>query len=143
MKRVVAGLILQNGKLLVCQRTRYQTMPLKWEFPGGKIEEREQPRDALQLYQKAHELEPARPEPLAGRGLALLDLGQTAPAIAAFEQALQIDPRFGLALMGLAEAYRAEGKKEQAMRYYEKYLAVVPDGPKAQVARAAIKALQE
>jgi 8-oxo-dGTP diphosphatase len=47
MKRVVAGLILQNGKVLVCQRTRHQTMPLKWEFPGGKIEEGEQPRDAL------------------------------------------------------------------------------------------------
>jgi 8-oxo-dGTP diphosphatase len=31
----------------VCQRTRHQTMPLKWEFPGGKIEEGEQPRDAL------------------------------------------------------------------------------------------------
>jgi 8-oxo-dGTP diphosphatase len=47
MKRVVAGLILQAGKILVCQRTRHQTMPLKWEFPGGKIEEGEQPRDAL------------------------------------------------------------------------------------------------
>lgn len=47
MKRVVAGLITRDGKLLVCQRTRHQTMPLKWEFPGGKIEEREQPRDAL------------------------------------------------------------------------------------------------
>jgi 8-oxo-dGTP diphosphatase len=47
MKRVVAGLIVQDGKLLVCQRTRHQTMPLKWEFPGGKIEEGEQPRDAL------------------------------------------------------------------------------------------------
>lgn len=47
MKRVVAALIHQQGKLLVCQRTRHQTMPLKWEFPGGKIEEREQPRDAL------------------------------------------------------------------------------------------------
>jgi 8-oxo-dGTP diphosphatase len=47
MKRVVAGLIVKDGKLLVCQRTRHQTMPLKWEFPGGKIEEREQPRDAL------------------------------------------------------------------------------------------------
>jgi len=47
MKRVVAGLILQNGKLLVCQRTRHQTMPLKWDFPGGKIEEGEQPREAL------------------------------------------------------------------------------------------------
>src|ERR1019366_1203489 len=47
MKRVVAGLIFQDGKILVCQRTRHQTMPLKWEFPGGKIEEGEQPRDAL------------------------------------------------------------------------------------------------
>jgi 8-oxo-dGTP diphosphatase len=47
MKRVVAALILLDGKVLVCQRTRHQTMPLKWEFPGGKIEEGEQPRAAL------------------------------------------------------------------------------------------------
>jgi 8-oxo-dGTP diphosphatase len=47
MKRVVAALIFKDGKILVCQRTRHQTMPLKWEFPGGKIEEGEQPRDAL------------------------------------------------------------------------------------------------
>jgi 8-oxo-dGTP diphosphatase len=47
MKRVVAAVILKDGKVLVCQRTRHQTMPLKWEFPGGKIEEGEQPRDAL------------------------------------------------------------------------------------------------
>jgi 8-oxo-dGTP diphosphatase len=47
LKRVVAALIFKEGKVLVCQRTRHQTMPLKWEFPGGKIEEGEQPRDAL------------------------------------------------------------------------------------------------
>ena len=47
MKHVVAALIVQDGKILVCQRTRHQPMPLKWEFPGGKIEEGEQPRDAL------------------------------------------------------------------------------------------------
>jgi 8-oxo-dGTP diphosphatase len=47
MKRVVAALIVEQGKVLVCQRTRHQTMPLKWEFPGGKIEEGEQPRAAL------------------------------------------------------------------------------------------------
>ena len=47
MKRVVAALIRKDGNLLICQRTRHQTMPLKWEFPGGKIEEGEQPRDAL------------------------------------------------------------------------------------------------
>src|SRR5437867_13130712 len=39
VKRVVAALIWKDGKLLICQRTRHQVMPLKWEFPGGKIEE--------------------------------------------------------------------------------------------------------
>jgi len=47
MKRVVAALIWKNGQLLICQRTRHQVMPLKWEFPGGKIEDGEQPRSAL------------------------------------------------------------------------------------------------
>ena len=47
MKRVVAALIVHDGHILACQRTRHQPMPLKWEFPGGKIEEGEQPRDAL------------------------------------------------------------------------------------------------
>lgn len=47
MKRVVAGIIVREQDVLICQRTRHQTMPLKWEFPGGKIEHGEQPRDAL------------------------------------------------------------------------------------------------
>jgi 8-oxo-dGTP diphosphatase len=47
MKRVVAALIFKDDRILACQRTRHQSMPLKWEFPGGKIEEGEQPRAAL------------------------------------------------------------------------------------------------
>ena len=47
MKRVAAAVIMQNGSILICQRTRHQPFPLQWEFPGGKIEEGEQPRDAL------------------------------------------------------------------------------------------------
>jgi 8-oxo-dGTP diphosphatase len=47
MKRVVAALIRKEGQILICQRTRHQVMPFKWEFPGGKIEEGEQPREAL------------------------------------------------------------------------------------------------
>jgi 8-oxo-dGTP diphosphatase len=46
-KQVVAALLLREGKLLICQRTRHQPMPLKWEFPGGKIEAGEQPAQAL------------------------------------------------------------------------------------------------
>jgi len=47
MTRVVAGIIVRDEEILICQRTRHQSMPLKWEFPGGKIEHGEQPRDAL------------------------------------------------------------------------------------------------
>jgi 8-oxo-dGTP diphosphatase len=47
MKHVVAALIVKDDLFLIGQRTRHQAMPLKWEFPGGKIEEGEQPRDAL------------------------------------------------------------------------------------------------
>jgi len=47
MKRVVAALIVNEDRVLACQRTRHQPMPLKWEFPGGKIEEGEQPRAAM------------------------------------------------------------------------------------------------
>jgi len=47
MKHVVAALIVKDGRILICQRTRHQTMPMKWEFPGGKVEAGEQPRDAL------------------------------------------------------------------------------------------------
>jgi len=47
MKQVVAGLIVLGDKVLVCQRTKHQPLPLKWEFPGGKVEPNEQPTEAL------------------------------------------------------------------------------------------------
>jgi 8-oxo-dGTP diphosphatase len=47
MKQVVAALILREGKILICQRTADQAMPLKWEFPGGKVEPDEDLKDAL------------------------------------------------------------------------------------------------
>jgi 8-oxo-dGTP diphosphatase len=48
VRRVVAALIVRRGKVLICQRTRHQAMPLKWEFPGGKIEAGESPQAALE-----------------------------------------------------------------------------------------------
>jgi 8-oxo-dGTP diphosphatase len=46
-KLVVAALIVREDKILICQRTEDQPMPLKWEFPGGKVEPREELKDAL------------------------------------------------------------------------------------------------
>ena len=47
MKQVVAGIIVRGSQILICQRTKYQPMPLQWEFPGGKIEPGEEARAAL------------------------------------------------------------------------------------------------
>jgi 8-oxo-dGTP diphosphatase len=45
--KVVAGVIRRNGRILICQRKRGNRHELKWEFPGGKVEERETPPSAL------------------------------------------------------------------------------------------------
>ena len=44
---VVAGLIVRDGRVLICQRSATSKFPLKWEFPGGKVETGENPSAAL------------------------------------------------------------------------------------------------
>ncbi|GAW90966.1 8-oxo-dGTP diphosphatase MutT [Calderihabitans maritimus] len=44
---VTAALIKANGKILIAQRPAGSYMGLKWEFPGGKVEEGEHPQEAL------------------------------------------------------------------------------------------------
>mgnify|MGYP001305113403 FL=1 len=46
-KIVVGGLIYQNKKILICQRKKEGDHPLKWEFPGGKLKDRENNKEAL------------------------------------------------------------------------------------------------
>ena len=38
MINVTCGIILKDTKVLVTQRSEKMQLPLKWEFPGGKIE---------------------------------------------------------------------------------------------------------
>ena len=52
MITVVAGIIFEHegessGRILICQRKATQPHPLKWEFPGGKLEPGEDPQTAL------------------------------------------------------------------------------------------------
>ena len=47
MVEVVAGVMVREGKILIGQRKSTGRHPLKWEFPGGKVEPGEDPRAAL------------------------------------------------------------------------------------------------
>jgi 8-oxo-dGTP diphosphatase len=47
MLQVVAAILERNGKILIGQRQPWQSHPLKWEFPGGKVEPGETPAQAL------------------------------------------------------------------------------------------------
>jgi 8-oxo-dGTP diphosphatase len=47
--RVVAAAVIERAdrRLLIGQRRKNDTSPMKWEFPGGKVEEGETPEAAL------------------------------------------------------------------------------------------------
>jgi 8-oxo-dGTP diphosphatase len=44
---VACAIIEENGWVLAAQRNESGRMPLKWEFPGGKIHEGESPEECL------------------------------------------------------------------------------------------------
>ena len=47
MIEVVAALIRNDGKFMICQRSEQKSRPLMWEFPGGKVEAGETKEAAL------------------------------------------------------------------------------------------------
>jgi TolA-binding protein len=108
-----------------------------------RLRERGKVEKALDLYGRIVDLYPDNPAAMAGRGWCYLDLSQYAPAEASFQAALAGNPTYADALMGLAEAYRYEGRREQAIGYYQKYLAAHPNGEDAVAARNALSQLKE
>ncbi|MGC3998906.1 MAG: tetratricopeptide repeat protein [Anaeromyxobacter sp.] len=100
------------------------------------------PRSAVAYYDRVLEAEPKNGRALVGRGLCQVDLGRYAEARKSFEAALKIVPDSAEAVMGMAEASRWQGRTDEAVRWYERYLADHPDGKEADVARNAIEELR-
>ncbi|HAK59020.1 MAG TPA: 8-oxo-dGTP diphosphatase MutT [Nitrospiraceae bacterium] len=44
---VACAIIEKDGKVLSTQRSEAMSLPLKWEFPGGKINDGERPEECL------------------------------------------------------------------------------------------------
>lgn len=47
MIEVMAAVIVQGNKILICQRPAGKSCALRWEFPGGKIEQEETAEDCV------------------------------------------------------------------------------------------------
>ena len=47
MTTVTCAIIENNGKILIARRAKGQKLAGKWEFPGGKVEDRESPEECL------------------------------------------------------------------------------------------------
>jgi 8-oxo-dGTP diphosphatase len=45
--RVACAIIEHDGKILAVQRNELMNLPLKWEFPGGKIKQGESPEQCV------------------------------------------------------------------------------------------------
>jgi hypothetical protein len=100
-------------------------------------------RAALDLFGRVASEDPSNAEALSGRGLCYLDLEKWAPAEESFRSALRAAPDQPEAMLGLAETYRFQGKKAEAIPQYERYLARHPDGEEAEVAKNALIELRK
>lgn len=47
MKEVTAAIILKDNRVLIAQRAPGENLAGKWEFPGGKVEHGETPKECL------------------------------------------------------------------------------------------------
>jgi 8-oxo-dGTP diphosphatase len=82
MKVIVAAVIERSDRrILIGQRRRDDTSPLKWEFPGGKMEQGEAPEAAL-----ARELQ----EELSATLEKCIELGRTRHKYAGLTEELEI-----------------------------------------------------
>lgn len=113
-----------------------------WISQGDRLRDKERAEAALDAYGKALDINPENVEALTGQGLCFLDMAKPLQAEPVLEHALKLNPRYAPAIMGLAESFRFQGKKEKAIAMYQKYLDTFPNGPEAGVARANIDRLK-
>ncbi|HJL39041.1 MAG TPA: tetratricopeptide repeat protein, partial [Polyangiaceae bacterium LLY-WYZ-15_(1-7)] len=107
---------------------------------GDALLERGNPSDAEEHYEAAMEIRPGGVEAMTGLGYVALNQGRAAEAARYFRPAARAD--YGEAYIGLGDAYRRMGRREDALQTYRAYLASRPNGTQASIARRQVAALE-
>jgi hypothetical protein len=81
---------------------------------------------AMELYTKALQIKPQSVEALTGMGYCYIDAKLFASAHSEFRAALTVSSKYEPALLGIADAYRQQGLKDQAIEAYKACLEIHP-----------------
>jgi tetratricopeptide (TPR) repeat protein len=87
---------------------------------GAVAKDRRLLEEAGAAFAAAERMDPNTGVSLAGEASALMALGHTREAIAEFERAVKLSPRYGLAWRNLQRAYNAVGREAEARRAGDK-----------------------
>jgi hypothetical protein len=104
----------------------------------GNVLTRDNPKEALRHFDKAHEARPQHPEPLDRIASIRLSQGDVDGALTAFRRCLASSPQYGPCAYGLGVALERSGDADAAREMFERYLDRHPDGTLAAKARARL-----
>lgn len=109
---------------------------------GNGLRRAGDPQGALQAMQAAVASD-SQPTPalLSELALAQYAAGERSAAVASLERALDRDPRYATAHYLLGNMLASDGKRPQARKHFQRYLALEPKGPHAAQAKERAAAL--
>ncbi len=101
---------------------------------------------AIRNYEKTLQQEATRPNLMDAdsyntRGNRYLELRQLGQAIAEFDEATRLDPKYAVAYGNRAIAYKLQGNKAKAITDFEKFITLTYDPRLVQIAKKQIKEL--
>lgn len=94
---------------------------------GGALFESDHLEEALDFYQRSHQVNPRYPEAVNSIGAVLARKGKQEEAMAWFQRALELQPTHADAAFNLGNAMAKKGNHEEAVRYFRSALKIRPD----------------
>ncbi len=104
----------------------------KMEFALGAVyDQLKRPKDAIDAYKRAADLDPDDAHTLEALAQALLNDNQLDAALKEFQQIAQADPENASAVIHISEILRRQGKYEEALTAVKQAVKKDPDSPEA------------